>query len=171
MKLNMKQKRILPVLSSILCANILYTNIVVVKAEEEESIDLVIHYRIDDETGDRIALTDTISLPEDSAYSIEAPEIDGYTIVEGYSVIEDNVSNDHIVDLVYTPDPAQNTPPALGYDFNLIPTPLDSVNKKESPDYKILIVPESVEEQIDPFDNIEDLINSFKQLMEDREKE
>ena len=62
-------------------------------------------------------------------------------------------------------------PPALGYDFNLIPTPLDSVNKKESPDYKILIVPESVEEQIDPFDNIEDLINSFKQLMEDREKE
>ena len=156
--LNMKQKWILSVLSSILCANILCTSMVVVKAEEEESIDLVIHYRIDDETGDRIALTDTISLPEDSNYSIEAPEIDGYTIVEDYSVIEDNVSNDNIVDFVYTSDPAKNTPSALGYDFNLIPTPLDSVYKKESPDYKILIVPESIEEQKDPFDNIEDLI-------------
>lgn len=167
----MKQKWILPVLSSILCANILCTSIVVVKAEEEESVDLVIHYRIDDENGDRIALTDTISLPEDSDYSIEAPEIEGYMIVEDYSVIEDNVSNDNIVDIVYTSDSTQNTHPALGCDFNLIPAPLDSVYKKESPGYKILIVPESKEEQEDPFDNIEDLINSLKQLLEDREKE
>lgn len=170
MNLNMKQKWILPVLSSILCANILCTSIVVVKAEEEESVDLVIHYRIDDENGDRIALTDTISLPEDSDYSIEAPEIEGYTIVDDYSVIEDNVSNDNIVDIVYTSNHTQNTNPALGCDFNLLKTPLAAVYEKGPSGYKILILPEPKEEQEDPFDNIEDLINGWKQLLEDQEK-
>lgn len=162
----MKPKWIPTALSGLLCASTLFAGAAVAQAEEE-TLNLTINYRVDDEDGNRIALTDSVPLPKDSDYTIEAPEIDGYALADGYSVITDNVGEDNTVDIVYTSADSQKTKFALGIDFNLITTPLSPTLEKPIPGCTILVVPEQKEEQEDPFDNLKDLINGFEQVLKD----
>lgn len=162
----MKPKRMRTALSGLLCASMLLTGAAAAHAEEEV-LDLVINYRVDDEGGNRIALTDSISLPKGSDYTIEAPEIDGYVLADGYNVVTDNISDDDTVDIVYTLADSQNAEFMLGIDFNLITTPITPTPEKPTPGCNILVVPEQKEERENPFDNLKDLINGLEQALSD----